>query len=64
MSDEIDYAIMYGISFKGIPKEKNDDKVKTKARKRSYKNGMHNSGAARHKAEIRQKVRNRKSQKH
>lgn len=64
MSDEIDYAIMHGISFKGAPKQQEKESVRTKARKRSYKSGAHSSGAARHKAEIRQRVKNRKSQQH
>ena len=39
------------------------DKVKTKARGKKYYTGAHGSGAAKHKAEIRQKVKNRPSQR-
>ncbi|MBR3454987.1 MAG: hypothetical protein IKH26_06660 [Bacteroidaceae bacterium] len=64
MTDEIDYAIQHGITFKGAPKDKPEEKIRTKARKRTYKTGTHSSAAARHKAEIRQRVKKRKSQKH
>lgn len=61
--NEILYAMMNGINF-GAKKEKKDDgHVKTKARSKSYKTGAHESGAAKHKAEIKQKVKARKSQK-
>ena len=54
-----------GIKFSGAKKERTEDskKVKTKARIKSYKTGAHKSGAAKHKAEIRQRVKNRASQK-
>ena len=54
-----------GIKFSGAKKERMEDskKVKTKARIKSYKTGAHKSGAAKHKAEIRQRVKNRASQK-
>ncbi len=63
--NEIRYAIMNGINFGSSKKPKEDDKgsVKTKARKKSYHTGAHGSGSAKHKAEIRQRVKNRKSQK-
>lgn len=62
--NEILYAMMNGISFGGKKKEKsNTDKVKTKARGKSYKTGAHDSGSSKHKAEIRQRVKNRASQK-
>lgn len=62
---EIQYAIMNGISFckGGGEKKENPNKVKTKARKKGYQTGAHRSGAAKHKAEIRQRVKNRASQK-
>ena len=61
---EIQYAIMNGISFGGARKQTDDsDKVKTKARKKGYHTGAHGSGSARHKAEIRQRVKKRASQK-
>ncbi len=62
--EELMYAMMNGISFKGKTKERSDDgKVKTKARGKSYKTGAHGSGSAKFKAEIKQKVRARKTQK-
>ena len=61
--NEILYAMMNGINFGGKKKEKTDDRVKTKARSKSYKTGAHGSGAAKHKADIKQKVRARKSQR-
>lgn len=61
---EIRYAIMNGISFGGAKKESDDnDKVRTKARKKGYHTGAHGSASARHKAEIRQRVKKRQSQK-
>jgi N-acetyl-gamma-glutamylphosphate reductase len=63
--NEIMYAMMNGISFGGAKKEKKDNpnKVKTKARIKSYKTGAHGSGAAKHKAEIKKRVQNRPSQR-
>ncbi|MCR4613161.1 MAG: hypothetical protein K5778_04085 [Bacteroidaceae bacterium] len=62
--EEIMFAMMHGINFGGKKKSADDtDKVKTKARKKAYHTGAHNSGAARHKAEIRQRVKNRASQR-
>lgn len=63
--NEIMYAMMHGINFGGAKKEKPEDpnKVKTKARKKGYQTGSHGSGAAKHKAEIRQRVKNRASQR-
>jgi hypothetical protein len=62
---EIMQAMMFGINFGSGKKRTEDDsdKVKTKARKKAYHTGQHNSGAARHKAEIRQRVKNRPSQR-
>jgi len=62
---EIQYAIMNGISFGKGKSEKKDDpnKVKTKARKKGYQTGSHKSGAAKHKAEIRQRVKDRPTQR-
>ena len=54
-------AMMGGIVFKGKkdgPK-KEEDKVKTKAKKATYIKGLHGSGAAKMKAEIRRKRANR-----
>ena len=63
--NEIQYAIMNGISFgKGKSEKKDDsDKVKTKARKKGYQTGAHKSGAAKQKAEIRPRVKSRASQR-
>ena len=50
MSD-IDDIIEGGIVFRGAPKNKdNEDKVKTKAKKKKYITGAHGSGSARQKA--------------
>ena len=63
--NEIQYAIMNGINFGkgGSEKKEDSDKVKTKARKKGYQTGAHKSGAAKHKAEIRQRVKSRASQR-
>ena len=47
----IEEAIMGGIVFKG----KEEEKVKTKAKKATYIRGQHGSGAAKMKADIRKK---------
>jgi len=63
---EILRAMMHGIAFTGKKRNSNADnegKVKTKARKKAYQTGAHNSGSAKHKAEIRQRVKNRPSQR-
>ena len=60
---EIRYAIMNGINFKGKSSDNtNGGKIKTKAKGKGYKTGAHGSASAKHKAEIRQRVKNRKSQ--
>ncbi len=63
--NEIANAILNGINFGGMKKGSSNDsgKVKTKARKKAYITGAHGSGAAKHKAEIRQNRKNRPSQK-
>ena len=45
---DIEKAITEGIVFKGgkSPNGKQEDKVKTKAKKKSYITGLHGSGAA------------------
>ena len=56
----IEEAMMGGIVFKGQKtKPKEENKVKTKAKKKPYLTGLHNSGAAKMKAEIRRKRANR-----
>lgn len=58
---EIDKAITEGIVFKGgkSPNGKKEDGVKTKAKKKSYITGLHGSGSAKMKADIRKKRANR-----
>ena len=56
---DIEKAITEGIVFKG----KQEDKVKTKAKKKSYITGLHGSGAAKMKAEFRKKRANRHKNK-
>ena len=58
---DIEKAITEGIVFKGgkSPSGKQEDKVKTKAKKKSYITGLHGSGAAKMKAEFRKKRANR-----
>ncbi|MBQ7423010.1 MAG: hypothetical protein IJV27_12865 [Prevotella sp.] len=59
--DEIDDIITGGgLIFKGAPKgNKDDDKVKTKAKKKKYITGAHGSGSARQKAKYREQRANR-----
>ncbi len=56
----IEEAMIGGIVFKG-KKEKNKDenKIKTKAKKKTYITGLHGSASAKMKAEIRRKRANR-----
>ena len=57
---DIEKILTEGVFFKkakeGGPKE---DKVKTKAKKKTYITGLHGSGAAKMKADIRKKRANR-----
>lgn len=56
----IEEAMMGGIVFKGKKeKPKGDERVKTKAKKATYIHGLHGSGAAKMKADIRKKRANR-----
>ena len=56
----IEEAIQGGIVFKGKKdKPKEEEKVKTKAKKKSYITGLHGSCAAKMKADIRKKRANR-----
>ena len=61
--DDIDAVIQGGITFRGGAKEnksaKQDDKVKTKAKKKQYITGAHGSGSAKKKADIRRRRANR-----
>lgn len=63
--DDFENILVNGISFKGssgTPKE-DDNKVKTKAKKKKYITGAHGSGSARQKAKYREQRANRKSQR-
>ena len=57
----IEDAMMGCIVFKGKKDgpQKDENKVKTKAKKATYIKGLHGSGAAKMKAEIRRKRANR-----
>lgn len=56
----IEQAMMGGIVFKGKKeKPQEENKIKTKAKKKTYITGLHGSGAAKMKAEIRRKRANR-----
>ena len=56
----IEEAIMGGIVFKGKKdKPKEENKIKTKAKKKTYITGQHGSASAKMKAEIRRKRANR-----
>lgn len=62
--DDIDAVIMGGgITFRGGSKKERDpreeNKVKTKAKKKQYITGAHGSGAAKKKADIRRRRANR-----
>ena len=64
--DDIDQVITGGIVFKGGGNKKKgpqEEKVKTKAKKKSYITGLHGSGAAKMKAEFRKKRANRHKNK-
>ncbi len=53
---KIEDVIVEGLVFKGKKeKPKEDDKVKTKAKKATYIRGQHGSGSAKMKAEYRRK---------
>ena len=57
---DVEKILTEGVVFKKAagPKTK-EDKVKTKAKKKTYITGLHGSGAAKMKAEIRKKRANR-----
>ena len=63
--DEMQKAIQGGITFKGakLKGPAKEEKVKTKAKKKTYITGTHGSASARHKAEIRQRRANRHKNK-
>lgn len=60
--DDIDNVILNGVTFKGggkSSKKDEKDKVKTKAKKKSYITGAHGSASAKKKADIRRARANR-----
>lgn len=59
--EEITAAMTTGITFKGakLRNKPTEEKVKTKAKKKSYITGAHGSGAAKKKADIRRRRANR-----
>lgn len=58
--EEITQAMTVGISFKKSKlKKPTEQKLKTKAKKKTYITGLHGSGAAKKKADIRQRRANR-----
>lgn len=58
--EEIHKAMTSGITFKGTKLRKpQEEKVKTKAKKKAYITGAHGSGAAKKKADIRFRRANR-----
>ena len=62
MSKESDFQniLENGINFgRGGGQHKDDDKVKTKAKKKKYITGAHGSGSARQKAKYREQRANR-----
>lgn len=61
MNKDIEKAMTEGIMFKPKKDKPVDDgkKVKTKARKKKYITGLHNSASAKMKKEIRRKRANR-----
>lgn len=60
----LDDILINGMVFKGkSDKPKDTNKIKTKAKKKSYITGHHNSASAKMKADIRKKRANRPSQK-
>ena len=63
--EEITQAMTSGIVFKGakLKTKPTEEKVKTKAKKKTYITGLHGSGAAKKKAEIRTRRANRHKNK-
>ena len=59
--DDFQSILENGISFgRGGGPQKDDDKVKTKAKKKKYITGAHGSGSARQKAKFREQRANRR----
>ncbi len=60
----IEEVMMNGIVFKGKKENpRQENKVKTKAKKKTYITGLHGSGAAKMKADIRKRRANRNKNK-
>lgn len=57
---DIDQIIEGGMTFRPSRQSKDNDKVKTKAKKKAYITGAHGSGSAMQKARYRQQRANRK----
>ena len=57
---DIDQIIEGGMTFRPARQSKDNDKVKTKAKKKAYITGAHGSGSAMQKAKYRQQRANRK----
>ncbi|WP_338158987.1 hypothetical protein [uncultured Phocaeicola sp.] len=62
---DIEKILTDGIVFKGrkLSSEKKEEKVKTKAKKKTYITGLHGSGSAKMKAEYRHRRANRHKNK-
>lgn len=65
MTDDIDDIIANGIVFKGMPRHHADDnRVKTKAKKKKYITGVHSTAASKNRTKKRQqrtqRLRNKK----
>lgn len=57
---DIEKILTEGIVFKGVKNPvKKEEKIKTKAKKKTYITGLHGSGAAKMKAEYRRRRANR-----
>ena len=57
---DIDQIIEGGMTFRPSRQSKDNDKVKTKSKKKAYITGAHGSGSAMQKAKYRQQRANRK----
>ena len=59
--EELNQAMLGGISFRKAPKNpaSDTDKVRTKAKKKAYITGAHGSDAAKKKAKIRERRANK-----
>ncbi len=59
--DDFELILQNGINFgRGGERKQQDDKIKTKAKKKKYITGAHGSGSAMQKAKYRQQRANRK----